>query len=366
MHTTLTQAGRGLVAFLHNGYRLSDHENQWGRAVTLCNTILLTVVIVTAVFAVLNLWVFDLPQIAMVDMAMCSIAIAMLVFFHRSDNIKITAWVTVLVVVAGDVAFLLMIKHRYYALFWLMAIPVTAISLIGARAGGLLSIVVLGGMFGWLYLGLSRWDSAQFSSEALSNIVIATLFLTAVLWYVQRGLEKAMAVAARQNRALRQQSTTDYLTGIHNRQAMEEHLNHCLKSARPEMVVALVDLDNFKTINDRLGHTSGDAALKAAAELLVSHTGEQTRVGRWGGDEFLLISSQNTERLQADILHAGEALAARFQITSERLSRLGLSAGLTTCQPGDQLESVLARVDAGLHQAKSKGKGRVERVAAAY
>jgi diguanylate cyclase (GGDEF)-like protein len=102
---------------------------------------------------------------------------------------------------------------------------------------------------------------------------------------------------------------TDMLTGLPNRPAMTEHLDSALASARRHghaVVVALFDIDHFKRINDTHGHAAGDKALIAVGRVLSSQLRASDHLGRWGGEEFLLVAPETP-------MHAGMELAERLR-----------------------------------------------------
>ncbi|SNS90897.1 diguanylate cyclase (GGDEF) domain-containing protein [Geodermatophilus pulveris] len=143
---------------------------------------------------------------------------------------------------------------------------------------------------------------------------------------------------------LRRAAGTDPLTGLANRRAWqaaaERSLAHALRSGEP-FTVALIDLDGFKAVNDRLGHGAGDTLLQALAGAWSAELRLSDLLGRYGGDEFVL-SLPDTD---AD--RAGDLLA---RLRSGHPAPW--SAGTATAQPGDTLTEMLMRADAELYRAK--------------
>jgi diguanylate cyclase (GGDEF)-like protein len=163
------------------------------------------------------------------------------------------------------------------------------------------------------------------------------------------------------NQALEILSVTDRLTGLANRRKIESVLQSELLRARrygKDFSVILLDIDRFKNINDTYGHTTGDEVLKQTAGLLGSNARETDLVGRWGGEEFLVVCPETSLSVVA-------ALAERYRIEFERFpfiqaGRVTCSFGVTACQPGDTLQSLIQRADAALYRAKEGGRNRVE------
>ena len=154
----------------------------------------------------------------------------------------------------------------------------------------------------------------------------------------------------------------DALTGLNNRRRIEERLHDEIQRteryAHPLSLI-LIDVDRFKTVNDRHGHAIGDRVLRELVQALSAHLRETDACGRWGGEEFLLLLQETpidgAIRLAEDLRQCmGEtACAISYDVT--------VSLGVCQYQPGEGRDSVLYRVDAALYRAKSQGRNRSER-----
>jgi diguanylate cyclase len=160
-----------------------------------------------------------------------------------------------------------------------------------------------------------------------------------------------------------QKAQTDGLTGLYNRASFDRKMTELIETAQG-FVLVLLDIDNFKQINDTHGHQIGDRVIASAAQMLRESTRASDFVARYGGEEFAIIQPGSK------IEHALPRFAARLKEIAEttyeyrhlfRKQELSftLSAGLTECVAGDTIESVVARADAALYQAKREGKNRV-------
>lgn len=140
---------------------------------------------------------------------------------------------------------------------------------------------------------------------------------------------------------------TDHLTGLPDRGALERRLAEALAGGR--FWVLFVDVDGLGEVNERLGHLGGDAVMAAIGARL-SGTG----VGRWGGDELLAVLHDAPEARADEILAAirGPVLACGAVVHPTA------SAGLAVRDPGDTRETLLARADAALRNAKRDGRDR--------
>ena len=153
---------------------------------------------------------------------------------------------------------------------------------------------------------------------------------------------------------------TDTLTGLHNRRRLEALLQN--EKARAERYqhtfsVLLLDLDHFKAVNDKHGHATGDEVLKRVAYLLRDETRSIDRVGRWGGEEFLVLAPElGMEEAECLAQRLCEAVALfDFGVAGP----LTASFGVATNTPDDTIKTLLARADKALYQAKAEGRNRV-------
>ena len=177
----------------------------------------------------------------------------------------------------------------------------------------------------------------------------------------QNRLAEAHATLALRNQELRRLSTTDVLTGLANRQHIEE-LTRLALAARAgtggPLSLILFDIDHFKNINDSYGHLAGDTALRALAELVGNCLPREYPLGRWGGEEFLLLCP-GLDLAGAFVLAETLREAVRGQALPV-IGSLGCSFGVTEARTGDTLETLLGRVDQALYAAKGLGRDRVE------
>ena len=169
---------------------------------------------------------------------------------------------------------------------------------------------------------------------------------------------------AEQERRLFTRATTDPLTGLLNRTAFEERaLAELARAARTgrSLAVAMLDVDHFKTFNDRFGHLAGDAALTAVARAVARTVRGIDAAGRYGGEEFIVLL------VEADAeaaLHAVERIRGAVASLGPPRIPLGVtvSAGIAIHQgrfERTSLESLVARADTALYAAKKAGRDRV-------
>jgi len=159
-------------------------------------------------------------------------------------------------------------------------------------------------------------------------------------------------------------SLTDVLTGVGSRRLLEDKLEaECARSKRYKrpFAVAMVDLDNFKTINDILGHATGDDALKALAECMKSQKRTPDVIARYGGDEFVILMPETKAEEAVSLLERIRSSAEQIKV-AENVA-MTISCGIAQNVPDQDTSAseVIRRADLALYEAKSAGRNCVRR-----
>jgi diguanylate cyclase (GGDEF)-like protein len=152
----------------------------------------------------------------------------------------------------------------------------------------------------------------------------------------------------------------DELTGALNRRsimsALDEEIARASRSAVP-CSVALIDLDHFKRINDQFGHPTGDEALRTFAITVFANIRSIDKLGRYGGEEFLLVLPETTPDEARRMLDRLRAIMSELDwATICAGMTVTMSAGVTSVREGEAADVVLARADAALYRAKGAGR----------
>jgi len=172
----------------------------------------------------------------------------------------------------------------------------------------------------------------------------------------------AVQTFERRQRTLEQLASEDFLTRLPNRRAADDRLWQSLRLAardRLPLCIALMDIDQFKQINDQYGHAVGDQVLaRLSQELKIILRGSDW-AARWGGEEFLLVLFSNVEGAQTALERVRLGLA-RLTVASDRTTiKFTVSIGFTKAHAGDQPQTAVERADQGLYLAKQAGRNRV-------
>ncbi|MBB1594986.1 GGDEF domain-containing protein [Achromobacter sp. UMC46] len=185
------------------------------------------------------------------------------------------------------------------------------------------------------------------------SATVPALFL-ALLLLIQTSLSEQMQAAL----------TFDSLTRAYSRRSILDELEHELQRCSRmggQLAVLVLDIDHFKSINDRFGHAAGDTALRHYAHVVQNAVRGSDRFGRLGGEEFVLLM-YDCDPARA-LIHAQRVCDA-LRDTPLYLQggevQMTTSGGLASYQPGDSADVILARADVALYRAKEQGRDRVE------
>ena len=197
-----------------------------------------------------------------------------------------------------------------------------------------------------IYLGVKT----PVYSDKYPDQIIGILGISTDITFQKTLEEKALKLAK-----------TDVLTGLANRleldSVLSQEIEKCRRFQRP-LCIIMIDLDHFKQVNDICGHLTGDKCLIKVAQVLKRHSRVVDTVGRWGGEEFIIICPETdldgTLRLAEKCRHLIEE--TMFPDVNHITASLGVNAFID----GDTLESLINRADQALYKAKASGRNRVE------
>jgi diguanylate cyclase (GGDEF)-like protein len=207
---------------------------------------------------------------------------------------------------------------------------------------------------------LPRAFSTVPGTHGLSGAFLPVMLLTGygshvlLLRYVANLISKLRA-AKEETAQLEEVAFHDVLTGLLNRRGTETFLYQVMADAgrtKDVFSIALLDLDHFKAINDTYGHLVGDEMLRQFSGQLKMALRAGDVLGRWGGEEFLLITLHTPASLHPTLAHRLRESWQHPTVT--------FSAGLAALQQGDTVQSLIQRADEALYLAKSKGRDRIE------
>jgi diguanylate cyclase (GGDEF)-like protein len=163
------------------------------------------------------------------------------------------------------------------------------------------------------------------------------------------------------NNELNKEAVVDKVTGLFNRLGLIRFVENSGFKDIDDFTVAIMDIDNFKSINDTYGHAAGDAALRFVGAKLQNMINDHMLACRWGGDEFLFVelSENHSETLYNTLQELREEIAHSTIVVGETMFSIRVSAGLASFEEGDTMEKVFYKADKALYESKAAGKDRV-------
>ncbi|SCL73633.1 GGDEF domain-containing protein [Micromonospora peucetia] len=185
-----------------------------------------------------------------------------------------------------------------------------------------------------------------------STILLATTTASCIALLMRNTKLRADLATARH------EADHDALTGLPNRRALLRHLNTLLADPARPVAVALLDLNRFKEINDEHGHTAGDLVLCQVANTLTALDLSRAKVGRMGGDEFMIITDDGMQTARINAKAAAQALDAATVALGETNFGCYASLGLALADHNEVTAAdLLSRADAAMYAAKRRGGG---------
>ncbi len=166
-----------------------------------------------------------------------------------------------------------------------------------------------------------------------------------------------------QIKELEVKSSIDPLTKVYNRSKMDEYLSHACSQEKntKNLHILMIDIDDFKFINDQFGHLAGDKVLIFLANIFKKTIREGDKIFRYGGEEFIIVANRtDTEGAVIAAERVIEIVRTSKLLFKEQRMGITLSIGIARYQDGDSAESILSRADQALYRAKNMGKDQLQ------
>lgn len=195
-------------------------------------------------------------------------------------------------------------------------------------------------------------------SRRMKTIQIFTLVI--FITYVIVTFLQVLA-SIRQSARAKRQAETDMLTGLLNKKAFQEKVEQYLSGKHHDGLFLILDIDEFKQINDTYGHGAGDNAICFLAGKLRDVLKKEALIGRFGGDEFVAFvkGSPNVDMLQGALEILNLELKQHAEGETADVPFFTCSFGMTIAEPGEAFETIFSRGDEALYEAKESGRAKV-------
>lgn len=198
------------------------------------------------------------------------------------------------------------------------------------------------------------------------TLIIESVFIVIpAIKYTQMKQDELKQLVKERTRKLEELSVTDQLTNIYNRRKIDETLSFEIERAsrgKDSFAVIMIDIDKFKNINDSYGHLTGDNVLKQIATILCDNIRKIDVLGRWGGEEFLIVDTESDEN---KIIEFAEKIRKAIELHNfENVGKVTCSFGVTRYVKDDTASSLVIRADKALYLAKESGRNCVKEIIA--
>jgi diguanylate cyclase (GGDEF)-like protein len=213
------------------------------------------------------------------------------------------------------------------------------------------------GVTGYLVVANPVSEVSPFSSEDVT--VLETLERIASIGLDNGELERSLEEARILEQQLLHRATHDHLTGLANRSLLADHLARGLDDPAAACALLLIDIDNFKEINDRFGHRGGDQVLVSAAQRVLSCLHDGDLAARLGGDELAIVARIEDERdgCAAELANRVVAILSQPVPVGVLDVEVSVSIGIAFGRAGGDADALLGAADVAMYRAKSAGKG---------
>ncbi len=272
------------------------------------------------------------------DWSLVAVSTAIFIYHWRSGNTRLASYYVAVLSVIGvelTVAF-----KGIDQILW--AYP--AVALVFYLLPHIHAIILWS--VGLLILAAQIMDAPLIQLVLISSTLMVTSLFCVLFAYKMK----------QQNDKLRKISRQDVMTKIHNRRAFYEDLKR-LKATGDRMTAIFIDVDNFKNVNDRLGHVEGDLVLQLATDIIKQSLQPKHRLYRMGGDEFVAMFRSMGWQEVCRLTHEVHRTFADSPLAKQH--RLTLSMAVGNRHDGESLSHWLNRLDSALYDAKKNGRNQV-------
>lgn len=223
-----------------------------------------------------------------------------------------------------------------------------------------------------IYLTSEESQAGMTPYEYFAYLFILIAGYIVYIAVIERGTEMlaTLRVAAEkeeelliQNRIMERLSKTDALTGLFNHKTFQSYLDRFVLEADQsgiQLQLAILDIDNFKSINDNFGHSTGDSVLKRVAAVLLDKAGSRDVVARYGGEEFAVIFTEKNFEKTFGLLEEMRLAIADLKHPEIAGGTVTISAGLQNYYPGLPKSEFFKKADSYLYDAKHLGKNQIQ------
>ncbi|MDD2789547.1 MAG: GGDEF domain-containing protein [Sulfurimonas sp.] len=310
--------------------------------------------LVFLIFAFFHIFISNKFFIAFIDLFSFNILFYLYHDFEKNHNLKRVSTIVILLLSMFMLTFAFYNHNNSFGLIWSIFIPMFAISQFKPKTGLLISLIFYTFFFSYLLYGAFYWNEPSWDLTSLLRLFFASMLLTFLYFAIERSF-------ANVSKELEKLTNTDALTTLFNRRKIDiiiEENFHKYQRYGTELSIALIDIDDFKLINDTYGHDVGDMILQKFAKLLQANTRKTDYIGRWGGEEFIIIMPETSlEHAELNMQKIMRMLAVHsFDVLESVKCSIGIVQADLKIQTINELFKC---ADNALYYSKRNGKNQI-------
>lgn len=324
------------------------------RKIAMLNLYLFFGCVVLSLITIFHIYFTNYEKVLFLDFIATSLFWFCFVYLFIFKRVNFVINLSSIVLVSFILCFVWINKNNDFGLIWTYFVPIFLMSLHGPKRGLLMSLFYYIGVFTIIYINIDNWHNTGWDHATLVRFLFSSIVLVSIFFISE-------TIILNQNQILDTLSTTDYLTNLSNRRKIDSILANEIskvKRHKQDLSFAIIDIDNFKNVNDTFGHLVGDKVLVQLALIIKTSLRNIDSVGRWGGEEFCVIlpytNMQNSllllERLREEIKQAnfniGQSITCSFGVSSVSNNKF-------------TFDELVNTADEMLYEAKRSGKDKI-------
>ncbi|WP_254907762.1 GGDEF domain-containing protein [Pseudoalteromonas shioyasakiensis] len=337
-----------------------DTADKQRRAFTLFTMAFFAIVLITSL-VLSNYQIYALPLTIMLVVSDITIVLCMLYYFRTGALVSVSC-IILSIILLLCVALVYTGGKENTALYWLMFYPIVAYVTLGLKVGSVLVGIMYASAVALLFspnFGQAHYGQVE-TSRFLASFTMVILFSGISEYFRQKSHQKIADITLIEKR----DALTDPLTGLANRRYIYEHIQPRLEAEAANylpMSVLLIDLDNFKSLNDTYGHDFGDQALIAFTSMLHDKLRGTDIKARYGGEEFIILLPKAGLSIAHAVAEKLRSYVAEKQIPYDvgQSVTITCSIGIASLERGSQFSKAIKQADDNLYKAKAKGRNVV-------
>lgn len=303
---------------------------------------------ITSIFSFINIFIRDDIFLGVLNLSTTLLSMITLFDLRKNRNIPRSSFITIFFIVCFFIAFVYINKNDEFGLIWVQLVSIFSVALIGWKKGAVITLVYLFIIFLIAYDGIGVWQDGLWTPMAFTRLIFSSLSVLLIVVMMDIALTQSI-------QRIKILSEVDVLTNAYNRRKITSILQSEMKQSsryEDDLALILLDIDDFKKVNDTLGHQEGDRVLQSLSKHIKSSLRSSDSFGRWGGEEFLIIIPQISQENAKKIIE-------KLRLSINETQTVTCSFGLSIYQDKENMDTFVNRADKAMYQAKKSGKNQV-------